>query len=71
VNDWLYQNNWVYVVLSRVKTMNGLLIREKLSEDLSKYKPAAKVDKMLEGFEHLKVKHIADYNYTLMMPTSY
>ena len=70
VNDWLYQNNWVYVVLSRVKTMKGLKIREKLSEDTNKYKPAAKLDKMLKEFEELKVKHINDSEYNLMMPSN-
>lgn len=26
INNWRYQSNWPYVVLSRVKTMNGLFI---------------------------------------------
>jgi hypothetical protein len=46
--------------------MHGLKIREKLSEDLSEYKAAAKVDMMLERFKPLKVKPIADSNYQLM-----
>ena len=60
----------MYVVLSRVKTMKGLKIREKLSEDLTKYSPAAKLDKMLKEFEELKVKHINDSEYNLMMPSN-
>ena len=33
-NDWYYGANWVYVVLSRVRTMKGLYIRKPLSKDL-------------------------------------
>ena len=29
-SDWYYGNNWVYVVLSRVKTIKGLFLREEL-----------------------------------------
>jgi hypothetical protein len=37
INDFHYQVNWPYVVLSRVRTMKGLYLRECLSEDLNKY----------------------------------
>ena len=26
VNDWYYGTNWAYIVLSRVKTMDGLYL---------------------------------------------
>ena len=36
VNSWAYGcPHWVYVVLSRVKTLNGLILNEKLDEDRS------------------------------------
>ena len=38
VHDWAYKyKNWPYVVLSRVKTLGGLIFRRPLSLDLSKY----------------------------------
>ena len=50
VNDWQYQANWAYVVLSRVTTMAGLYFRQKLSEDLDKYKKDKRMLKMLDKF---------------------
>ena len=36
VNSWAYGcSHWVYVVLSRVKTLNGLILNQKLDEDRS------------------------------------
>jgi hypothetical protein len=46
--------------------MNGLRIREKLSEDMTKYKPAAELDQMLTKFEQVKVKRISDDMYNTM-----
>ena len=37
VHNWYYVTNWVYVILSRVKTKSGLFLRKKLDKDLSKY----------------------------------
>jgi hypothetical protein len=37
VYDWNYVSNWAYVVLSRVTTMNGVLMRKPLSTDTSLY----------------------------------
>ena len=39
VHSWLHRNNWVYVMLSRVKTLKGLFLRLRLSNDISKYRP--------------------------------
>ena len=36
VNNWEYTQNWAYVVLSRVKTMAGLYLRQPLTENLKK-----------------------------------
>ena len=36
VNSWAYGcSHWVYVVLSRVKTLKGLILNQKLDEDCS------------------------------------
>jgi len=38
VTSWNYGlKNWVYAVLSRVKTLNGLLLVNKLNDYLTKY----------------------------------
>jgi hypothetical protein len=40
VHNWSYVTNWVYVMLSRVKTRDGLFCRKPLSTDVNKYKVA-------------------------------
>ena len=37
VHSWSYITNWVYIMLSYVKTCSGIFARQKLSRDLSKY----------------------------------
>jgi hypothetical protein len=37
VHNWSYRTNWVYVVLSRVRTLSGLFARKLLSLDMSLY----------------------------------
>ena len=64
VNSWYYGSNWAYVVLSRVRTLNGLHLRRALAYDLSKYTP----DKhMLEMLKYLNkkcaVEMISDEEY--------
>jgi hypothetical protein len=67
VNDWNYQKNWAYVVMSRVKTMNGLRIRRKLSEDMSNYKTAKKLEEMLERFAQTKkIRELSEADYAGM-----
>ena len=39
MNSWNYAfKKWVYVVLARVKTLDGLLLANKLNEDLVKFR---------------------------------
>ena len=42
-----YRVNWPYVVMSRVTTMSGLYLREKLSDDLSHYTVPPELTEML------------------------
>ena len=53
-NTWYYGANWAYVVLSRVKTMDGLHMRRALSKDLKKYKKPEAMKRMLDDF-HTKI----------------
>ena len=53
-----------YVVLSRVRTMSGLYLGEKLSEDLEKYKQNPHKELMLAEFEQtIPLKSLADEEY--------
>jgi hypothetical protein len=50
VENWWYQSNWAYVVLSRVREMKGLYIRTALKTDLSKYGADPDLQEMLRIF---------------------
>ena len=50
VNSWSNVSNWTYVVLSRVRTLSGLYMREPLSTDLSKYAMPGELREMIRGF---------------------
>ena len=51
VHNWSYVTNWAYVMLSRVKTIQGLFLRKPLSEDLSKYAMPEKLQQMMDKFK--------------------
>jgi len=50
VHNWSYVQNWVYVMLSRVKTRAGLFCRKALSKDLTKYAVPETLQRMLHQF---------------------
>ena len=58
VHSWTSVQNWIYVVLSRVKTLSGLYLRLPLShKDLDKYKEIPlELQEMLSFFEQEKMK---------------
>ena len=47
VHNWSYVQNWVYVMLSHVKTRAGLFCRKTLSKDLTKYAVPEALQRML------------------------
>jgi len=47
VNSWCYQANWPYVMLSRVRTYNGLFMSRKLSANLKHYRLPPKYIRIL------------------------
>ena len=51
VSELYYRSNWIYVVLSRLRTLDGLYLREKLSEDLTKYEMREEMLDMIKDFE--------------------
>ena len=67
VNSWCYGCNWVYVVLSRVKTLEGLYLRKQLSHDLLKYAQNHDMKQMLKLFERtILVETISEEEYEAM-----
>ena len=68
VNTWFYGANWAYVVLSRVRTLDGLHLNEPLSKDLSKYSKPTTMKRMIRHFrDTIAVKPICDKEYEDMM----
>jgi hypothetical protein len=54
-NDWHCGQNWAYVVLSRVTTMDGLYLNQPLSKDLTKYGMS---EDMKEMMRYIKQKYL-------------
>ena len=52
VHNWSYVTNWVYVVLSRVKTRAGLFCRKPISTDLRKYAVPEALIRMMRNFSN-------------------
>jgi hypothetical protein len=52
VNAWSNAKNWIYVVLSRVKTLDSLFINTPLPEDTD-FTPSRNLIAMLERFRRL------------------
>lgn len=68
VNDWHYKVNWPYVVLSRTREMDGLYMRQKLSEDLKKYAMNDNMKAMLKEFrDTILLRDIPDQEYNDML----
>ena len=53
VNSWSYASNWAYTVLSRVKTLRGLFLREKIDPDKD-YSVDSRLAHMLREFRESK-----------------
>ena len=51
VFEQFHGQNWMYVVLSRVRTMKGLYLAEPLNRDLKKYAMSANMKRMIADFE--------------------
>jgi ATP-dependent DNA helicase PIF1 len=66
VHSWSYVTNWVYVMLSRVKTKKGLYMRQKLKRDLSKYKMPDNLKRMINSFKTKAPHYWTDEEYDTM-----
>jgi hypothetical protein len=63
VHNWSYTTNWPYVMLSRVKTRDGLFLRKKLSKDLRKYAVPESLQRMLRRFSRRAPTYWSDDEY--------
>ena len=64
VHNWYYRTNWVYVVMSRVRTRSGLYCRKPLSLDLSKYAVPKQLTQLLEKFRReISVSPLSEADY--------
>ena len=59
VHAWNYSTNWVYVILSRVRTMKGLYFREKLYQRFHAFELPKKYKELMSK---LKIKETAKYS---------
>lgn len=51
IHNWSYVMNWVYVMLSRVRTLDGLYARKQLSNNLKNYDVPDKLKRMIKQFQ--------------------
>lgn len=68
VLSWVYNSNWAYTVLSRVRTMAGMYMLKPLTTSLEKYAMPDRMKQMLETFRQnlpLKLFSTAEYNSML------
>ena len=64
VTSWnLRCKNWIYVVLSRVRTLDGLLLVNKLDDGLKKYQVSAVLKVEEERLSNLDKKFCIDINW--------
>ena len=64
VTSWNYGfKNWIYVVLSRVKTLKGLLLVNKLNDDLTKYQISDELKREEERLDELDKGFRIDINW--------
>ena len=65
VHEWKYVTNWVYIILSRVRTLSGLYCRVKLKKDLTLYRVQDGLQRMMLSFEKLKPQYWTDEEYDM------
>jgi len=63
VHAWSRTSNWVYVVLSRVRTRSGLFIRDRLKFDRAMFAVPESLKKMMELFERKRPTYWTDAEY--------
>ena len=52
VSEWFNEASWIYVILSRVKTRNGLFLREELKPNIPIHKVPETLKRKLDYFKN-------------------
>ena len=68
VHSWSYTTNWVHVMLSRVKTIEGLCCRLPLSHDLRKYCMPQTLRNLISDFEQRQPTFWSVLDYERLFP---
>ena len=63
VHSWYYVQNWIYTMLSRVTSLDGLFARNRLSTDLKKYSVPKSLIKMISNFRSKKPTMFTEEEY--------
>jgi hypothetical protein len=64
VFEQCHGQNWMYIVLPRMRTMSGLYLSEPLSTDLGKYDMSVEMQNMTAGFrDHIGIKEYTEEQY--------
>jgi len=71
VHSWSTVTNWVYVMLSRVKTRAGLFCQKKLGTDLRQFDVPEGLRDMLRQFEALRPTYWTDEDYEELFDDQY
>jgi len=68
VHEWTKTcKNWIYVVLSRVRTLSGLFCRDRLPTDIELYSIPEELTGMMERMKR-KIPSSKEVRHTLLMP---
>ena len=67
ISQWNYSKNWPYVMLSRVKTINDLYLRQPLSTDLDNYRVPTKLTQMVEDLKKFEPKPLSKNIYNQLL----
>jgi hypothetical protein len=62
IHSWHYQKNWPYVILSKVKSFEGLFLRKQLDSNLKRYKIPNELTHMINELKNLSPNQL-DYSY--------
>ena len=67
VHNWSNVTNWVYILLSRVKTRGGLYCRKKLTAKPKSFDIPKELTRMLNAFQPLKSTVWSEENYQWLL----
>jgi Helitron helicase-like domain at N-terminus/PIF1-like helicase len=67
VHNWSYVTNWIYVMLSRVKSLSGLYARNLLSTDITKYDVKKPYKTLISKLRKQSPHRLSEDEYTALL----